>query len=108
MSRACRSHDNRSMGSPHYIPANTRHSPNAGLMLAQRLRRWSNINPALGDRLVIAGLLGCHLVSKPSCHTTYTMDCCHKCNGESVSRRVFSKHVSPTALQSQKEVNAYL
>ena len=29
------------------VPANTRRWPNAGLMLAQRLRRWANIKPAL-------------------------------------------------------------
>ena len=28
-----------------------------GLMLAQRLRRWTNIRPALGQRLVFAGTL---------------------------------------------------
>ena len=28
--------------------------PNAGLMLAQRSRRWANINPALGQRLMFA------------------------------------------------------
>ena len=32
-----------------------RRSPNAGLMLAHSLRRWANINPALGERLVLAG-----------------------------------------------------
>ena len=30
------------------MPANTRRSPNAGLMLGQRHRRWPNIKPALG------------------------------------------------------------
>ena len=34
--------------SPH-IAANTRRSPNAGLMLAQRRRRWANIKTALGE-----------------------------------------------------------
>ena len=29
--------------------------PNVGLMLDQRPRRWSNINPTLGERLVFAG-----------------------------------------------------
>ena len=33
-------------------PANTRHSPNAVLMLAHRLRRWPNIKTALGECLV--------------------------------------------------------
>ena len=28
-------------------PTNTRHSPNAGFMLGQRRRRWTNIKPAL-------------------------------------------------------------
>ena len=30
-------------------------TPNAGLMLAQRRRRWANISPALGRRLLFAG-----------------------------------------------------
>ena len=38
-------------------PANWSHSPKAGFMLFQRLRRWPNINPALGERLVFAGLV---------------------------------------------------
>ena len=36
------------------VPANTRHLPNAGLMLAQRRRRWANIKAALGKCLVLA------------------------------------------------------
>ena len=35
--------------------ANTRHSTNAGLMLAQHLRRWTNIKPTLVQRLVLTG-----------------------------------------------------
>ena len=35
-----------------HIPANTTRQPIAGLMLAQRRRRWANINPALGRRVV--------------------------------------------------------
>ena len=35
------------------FPANTRHI--AGLMLAHRLRRWTNIIPTLGQRFVFAG-----------------------------------------------------
>ena len=31
----------------------TRRSPNAGLMLAQRRRRWANINPTLGQHPVV-------------------------------------------------------
>ena len=38
------------------IPANTRHWTNAGLMLAQRRRRWDNISPALVQCLVFAGM----------------------------------------------------
>ena len=30
---------------------------NAGLLLAQRRRRWANIKPALGQRLVFAGIM---------------------------------------------------
>ena len=39
------------------FPANTVHWPNAGLMLARRLRRRPNVNPALGQCIVFAGLL---------------------------------------------------
>ena len=35
--------------------ANTSHWPNVGLMLVQRRRRWTNINPTLGQYLVFAG-----------------------------------------------------
>ena len=35
--------------------ANTNPLPNVGLMLAHRLRRWSNINPPFGRGLVFAG-----------------------------------------------------
>ena len=35
-------------------PANTRHSPIAGAMLVQRLRRWPNIEPAMGECLAFA------------------------------------------------------
>ena len=38
------------------LPANTRHPPNAGPMLGQRRRRWTNIGPALGGCLVFARL----------------------------------------------------
>ena len=41
---------------PTYIPANTRHQPNVGTMLAHRLRRWPNIAPRLGGCLVFAGM----------------------------------------------------
>ena len=37
--------------------ANTKRSPGAGLMLAQRLRRWPNIKPAPAQRLVFTGWL---------------------------------------------------
>ena len=36
-------------------PANTRHLPNAGLMLARRRRRRAIIKPTLGERIVFAG-----------------------------------------------------
>ena len=44
------------------MPANTRRSPNVGTMLANRLRRWPNIVPALGERLVFAGICLCLLI----------------------------------------------
>ena len=37
------------------LPNNTRHSPDAVLMLDQRRRRWTNIETALGKCLVFAG-----------------------------------------------------
>ena len=40
----------------HSFPANTICWPNAGLMLAQRRRRWDNFKPALGQQIVFAGL----------------------------------------------------
>ena len=50
---------NVSIGGQHWttIPADTRHWPNAGQMLTHRLRRWANIRPALGQRLVPAGII---------------------------------------------------
>ena len=41
------------LGALHFAPANTRRSPNAGLMLGQCRRRWTNIIPALVDRTVM-------------------------------------------------------
>ena len=38
-------------------PANPRRWSNAGLMLGQRRRRWTNIKPALDQRLLLAGKL---------------------------------------------------
>ena len=38
------------------VQTSTRRSPNAGLMLGHRRRRWPNINPALGQRLVLGGI----------------------------------------------------
>ena len=38
-------------------PAKTAHSPNAVSMLGQRQRRWPNIETALGEQLVFAGIL---------------------------------------------------
>ena len=37
------------------LPANTKHWPNAGSMLGQRRRRWSNNKPALGECFVFDG-----------------------------------------------------
>ena len=36
--------------------ANTTGWPTAWLKLAQRRRRWTNISPALGQRVVFAGI----------------------------------------------------
>ena len=38
------------------VPANTIHCPIVGSMLGQRRRRWTNIDPALGQCLVFAGV----------------------------------------------------
>ena len=40
-----------------HIPANTRHSPNVGSMLAQRRRRWASIEATLVQCFVFAGIL---------------------------------------------------
>ena len=50
------------------VPANTGHSSNAVSMLAQRLRRWPNIETALDECPVFAGalLLGCLLSTLPT------------------------------------------
>ena len=42
--------------------------PNVGLTLAHRLRRWPNISPTLGQRLVFAG---CLLVASVSDNHAY-------------------------------------
>ena len=39
------------------VPTNTGHPPKAVSMLAHRLRRWPNIETALGDCPVFAGVL---------------------------------------------------
>ena len=38
----------------HRVPPNTRRSTNAGLLLAHRVRRWTNIKPALSN--IFAGV----------------------------------------------------
>ena len=48
---------------------NTTRLPNAGLMFAHRLRRWANISPALGKRVVFAAM-----ACAPSKHDT-TIQC---------------------------------
>ena len=40
-----------------HIPESRRRLPNARLMLAHCIRRWPNINPALGKRFVFAGVM---------------------------------------------------
>ena len=43
------------------LPVTTVHCLTVRLMLDQRRRRWSNIKPALGQRLVFVGVF-------PTCH----------------------------------------
>ena len=52
----------------HHSPENTKRWPNVGLMLVQRLRRWANINPTLGERLVSASLHICMLMRPETSH----------------------------------------
>ena len=53
--------------SPHLcILNNTMYLPNAGSMLVHRLRRWPNIEPALGRRLVFA--VYTPWLNVPTCH----------------------------------------
>ena len=47
-----------------------RSRPNVGLMLVHRLRRWANIKPTLGQRLVFAG--SANSVLDPRLHCTVT------------------------------------
>ena len=49
-----------------WIPASTRR------LLAPRLRRWPNINPALVQRYVFAGMWTCIM---PVCHTALPVGC---------------------------------
>ena len=53
---------------PQIISGKTRHSPNAGSMLTHRLRGWPNIEPTLGERLVIVWL---EVEAQPSKHKTF-------------------------------------
>ena len=47
--------------------------PNTGLMLVQRLRRWPNISPALGQSLVLAGATSaCTIEAAGRGHTEQT------------------------------------
>ena len=39
------------------VPAYTAHSPNAGVLLDQRHRRWSNRKPALSQCILFTGIL---------------------------------------------------
>ena len=49
-------HNSSVAGGDTAIPANTKHSANAGTMLSHRLRRWPDIIPALGEHLAFAGI----------------------------------------------------
>ena len=49
------------------VPANTRHRANVGAMLAQRLRRWLNIGPTMGQCLVYTGIIWSCRVAGPGC-----------------------------------------
>ena len=40
-----------------YLTENTARWTNAGLKLVHRLRRWTNIKPALVQRIVFAGIV---------------------------------------------------
>ena len=57
-----------------YFPANIIGWSKVGLMLAQRLRRWSNIKSILGESLVLAGIVihhpGVPWFTVPSCGNT--------------------------------------
>ena len=51
--------------SPLLYQADSSRWPNAGLMLGQRRRRWHNIKPALGQRLLFTGMCCCVFTSSP-------------------------------------------
>ena len=44
-----------------------RRSPNVGSMLCERLRRWADIEPALGERLVFAGNVNQNICTSRIC-----------------------------------------
>ena len=46
-------HKTQVLGALHFAPANTRRLPNAGMVLGQRRRCWTNTIPALVDRTVM-------------------------------------------------------
>ena len=69
---------------PRNYPANTTKWPNAGLMLAQRHRQWTNISPALGQRLVFSGK---QYNTMQPCKTKYgTVSKMIEMNGDGVNR----------------------
>ena len=48
------------------FPEKNRRRPNAGLMMSQRRRRWTSINPTLGHRLVTGCIYFTSLKTDPT------------------------------------------
>ena len=73
------------------FPANTGHSPNAASMLGQRRRRWPNIEAALGEWPVFAGLV-------PKKNKTFENPVKKHTDTE---KNITKKYTTPTNLLSQ-------
>ena len=81
------------------IPANMRHWPNAGLIMAHHLRRWANIGPALGQCFVFAGIPLCYYLTVCSYQISH-----YKLFLDGMIFQLFCVCLSDTALGIQTEM----
>ena len=90
-----------------------RHSPNVDTMLGQRRRRWPDIVPALGERLVFAGVRQCDYAMKPYFYVPHYE--CYQIDSAGVaisahvwSRLIFITHACVTSLNTSVINSAFL